>query len=63
MKDQTFELFIDNYNILNMKLNTIISKLETIERVLGILNDDGPKLMDKQIEEIKSKWEKYKKGD
>ena len=63
MKDQTFELFIDDYNILNTKLNTIINKLEAIERVLGILNDSGPRLTDKQIKEIKSKWEKYKKGE
>lgn len=63
MKDETFKLFIDDYNILNTKLNTIINKLEAIERVLGILNDDGPRLTDKQIEEIKGKWEKDKKGE
>lgn len=60
MKDQTFELFIDDYNILNTKLNTIINKLEAIERVLGILDDGGPKLTEEHREDIKNKWNKYK---
>jgi len=60
MKDETFKLFIDDYNILNTKLNTIINKLEGIERVLGILDDDGPKLTEEHREDIKNKWNKYK---
>ena len=60
MEDETFKLFIDDYNILNTKLNTIINKLAVIERTLGILYDDAPKLTDKQIEEIKNKWKQYK---
>lgn len=48
IENGTFKLFIDDYNILNTKLNTIINKLAVIERTLGILSDDAPKLTDKK---------------
>lgn len=63
MIDETFKLFIDDYNILNTKLNTILNKLTVIELTLGVLYNDGSKLTEQQREDIKSKWKKYKKGE
>ena len=62
MKDETFKLLIDDYNILNTKLNTILNKLADIERALGIaiLSNDAPKLTEEQLEDIKNKWNKHK---
>ena len=46
-------------------LKEINIRLANLEKIAGIkvVNNNEAKLTDKQIEEIKSKWKKYKKGE